>query len=190
MFERALAVGGEPSPVALSNLATMYFEAGRYAEAVTTFQRSLSVNDDDHRVWGYLGWSYAAGVDPERAAEPFERAAELGEEALVDDPEDAHLLAMVAGYHGMLGDRGRGFDLVERAIALDPQDPDVMATIGETLEDLGDRERALTWIARALRNGARRDRLETHPSLRALVADDRYKQLVSEADPAAVGDAS
>jgi tetratricopeptide (TPR) repeat protein len=190
MFERALAVGGEPSPVALSNLGTMYFEAGRYAEAVTAFQRSVAMKDDDHRVWGFLGWSYAAGVDPERATEPFERAAELGEEALQRNPNDSNLLAVLAGYHGMLDNRDRGFELVERAIALDPQDPEVMATVGETLEDLGDREQALEWIGRALRHGARQDRIERHPSLRALVADDRYKELVSAPGPMVGGGAS
>lgn len=180
MLERAISLSDTGDSVALSNLGTLYFESARYAEAVATFQRAVLVDDADYRIWGYLGWSYAAGVDPTRAAAPFERAVELAEEELINTPDDPDLLAVLAGYHGMLGNQERGVELIERAIVLAPQDPDEMATIGETLEDLGDRDRALEWIGRALRQGGRRSRIESHPSLRDLVADERYQQLVDD----------
>ena len=105
---------------------------------------------------------------------------ELAEEELIKTPDDPDLLAVLAGYHGMLGNQERGVELVERAIILAPPDPDEMATIGETLEDLGDRDRALEWIGRALRQGGRRSRIESHPSLRDLVADERYQRMVDD----------
>ncbi len=180
MFERAIELDGEADDVALSNLGTMYFENARYAEAAETFQKALQLDDGDYRIWGYLAWSYASGVDPARAAEPFRRAVALAEEVLVKNPGDAEVLARAAGYYGMLGDRARGIELVEHAIELDPQDPRVVATVGETLEDLNDRDRALEWIERALSGGIPHTRFESHPSLRDLVADDRYKQMVMD----------
>jgi tetratricopeptide (TPR) repeat protein len=179
MFERAIGLSDRSDGVAFSNLGTLYFESGRYAEAVATFQKALAIDDDDYRIWGYLGWSYAAGVDPSRAIEPFERATELAEQALADDPDNPDMMADLAGYLGKLGHDQQGLELIEQAISFDPQDPDVMASIGETLEDLGDRDRALEWIGRALAGGARRSKIESHPSLRDFVADPRYQELVT-----------
>ncbi len=180
MFQRAIELSDTGNYVALSNLGTLYFEAGRYAEAVAIFHQALGVNDEDFRIWGYLAWSYAAGADPARATEPFERAVELAEKELVRGPDNPDLLAKLAGYHAMLGHHDRGFELIERAIAVAPTDPGVMASIGESLEDLGDRDRALDWIAGALRQGRRRGQIENHPSLRELVADDRYQEMVRD----------
>ncbi len=180
MFQRAIELSGTGNYVALSNLGTLYFEGGRYAEAVATFQQALSVNDADFRIWGYLAWSYAAGAEPARATEPFERAVELAEDELRRTPATPDLLAKLAGYHAMIGNRERGLELIERAIALAPTDPGVMASIGETLEDLDDRDRALEWIRGALRQGRRRGQIENHPSLRELVADGRYQQMVRD----------
>ncbi|MCU0304049.1 MAG: protein kinase [Thermoanaerobaculales bacterium] len=180
MFRRAIEVSDTGNYVALSNLGTLYFESGRYAEAVSVFLQALGLNDSDYRIWGYLGWSYAAGVDPGRADEPFQRAAGLAEEALTRDADNPDLLAKLAGYYAMLGQRDRGLELIERAIALAPTDPGVMASIGESLEDLGDRDRALEWIAGAVRQGRRRVQIENHPSLRELVADERYQQMVGD----------
>jgi tetratricopeptide (TPR) repeat protein len=80
----------------------------------------------------------------------------------------------------MSGERERALELVERAVRLDPREPTVIATVGETLEDLGDRERALEWIGRALLLGVPRSHFETHPSLRGLVADERYQRLATD----------
>ncbi|HSL16419.1 MAG TPA: protein kinase [Methylomirabilota bacterium] len=182
MFQRAIEVSSAGNYVALSNLGTLYFESGRYAEAVAAFQRALDLDDGDYRIWGYLGWSLAAGVDPDRATEPFRRAAELAENLLARTPDDPDLLAKLAGYYAMLDRRDRGLELIERAIVVGSTDPGVMASIGESLEDLGDRDRALEWIAGALSDGRRRGQIENHPSLRELVADDRYQKLVRELD--------
>ena len=95
-------------------------------------------------------------------------------------PEDPALLARLAGYHEMLGNRDRGLELIERAVRLAPQDPSVIAAVGESLEDLGDRDRALEWIGRALHQGIPPSRFESHPSLRDLVADDRYQRMVMD----------
>jgi tetratricopeptide (TPR) repeat protein len=183
MMRRAIDVSGGTDYVALTNLATLYFEDALYAEAAVTFRQALEIEDDKYELWGGLAWSIASGVDPEQAAEPFARAAELAELELVKTPEDGALLTNLAGYYGMLGDLDRGLELNERAVALQPEDPKVMAAIGETFEDLGDRDRALEWIGRALGGGAAPARFETHPSLRDLVADPRYQRLVEETEP-------
>jgi serine/threonine protein kinase/tetratricopeptide (TPR) repeat protein len=185
MLERAVEVSGGSDYVALANLGIMYFEDARFAEAASTFRRALALDDSDYELWGGLAWSYASGVDAAKAEAPFRRAAELAAAELARTPDDPTLAAQLAGYYGMLGERDRGLELIETAIRLQPQDPIAIATIGETLEDLGDRERALEWIGRALRRGVPRSRFESHPSLRGLVADERYQRLVTDPSPPA-----
>lgn len=180
MLEQAVELTAGKDYAALSNLGTLYFEDARYAEAADAFEKALAINDEDYRLWGHLAWSYASSFDAARAVQPFRRAAELGEKQLEKTPDDPNLLACLAGFHGMTGDRDRALELIERAVRLDPQDPTVIARVGETLEDLGDREHALQWIGRALELGVPRTQFETHPSLRGLVADERYQRLIMD----------
>ena len=59
-------------------------------------------------------------------------------------------------------------------------DPIILATIAEAYEDLGQREHALEWAGRAFRQGIESSRFEERPSLRGLVADERYRLLLNE----------
>jgi len=183
VLERAVDVSDDVDSAVYTNLGTLYFEDARYAEAAETFEKALAIDDDDYLVWGNLAWSYASGVDAAKAAEPFQRAAALAEEAILTRPDDPTLLARLAGYQGMLGNRERGFELIQEAIQLEPDELVAISVIGETLEDLGDRDRALEWIGRALAEGVPRTRFESHPSLRDLVADERYQRLVMDPGP-------
>lgn len=185
MLERAVDLSGGSDYAALANLGTLYFEDARYAESASILERALELDDGDYQVWGGLAWSYASGVDAAKAEGPFRKAAELAAAELARTPGDAVLAASLAGYCGMLGETERGLELIETAVRLQPQDPIAIATIGETLEDLGDRERALEWIGRALRRGVPRSRFESRPSLRGLVADERYQRLVTNPGPLA-----
>jgi hypothetical protein len=58
--------------------------------------------------------------------------------------------------------------------------PAAAPILGETYEDLGDREHALRWVEVALRGAVPPSRFENRPSLRTLVHDERYRQLVRE----------
>jgi hypothetical protein len=80
----------------------------------------------------------------------------------------------------MLDLRERGYELVEQAVAEQPQNPQLIAQIAENFEDLGDRERALEWIDRSFEAGISPERFEGRPTLRELLADERYQLLVQE----------
>jgi hypothetical protein len=56
-----------------------------------------------------------------------------------------------------------------------------MAAIAEAYEDLDDRVSALEWVKNAVRAGAPRSEFEDNPTLRDLVADERYQTLVTDA---------
>jgi serine/threonine-protein kinase len=180
MFERSFELKPEGNWVAVANLGTIYFDQARFDQAAEMYTRAVQLNDRDYRAWGNLGHCYAVSAQPERAEAPLRRAIELGLVRIESDPDNAATLADVAGYHSVLGQRSRGLALLERAVATEPTDPEVAARIGETYEDLGDRENALRWVEVALRGDVPPSRFENRPSLRTLVNDERYRQLVKD----------
>ena len=175
-WERSAEI--QPNYIALSNLGALHFQASRFADAAKSFEEALGQKDDDYTVWGNLAYAYRYGAAEEQAEPCFRRAAELAEEALQQTPNDSYLLTRLAGYLAMLSQRQRGLELLALAVRQNPTDPQLFADIGEDYEDLGMRDLALQWIARALEGGVPRSRFEARPTLRDLVADDRYQDAV------------
>jgi serine/threonine-protein kinase len=178
MFERSIAI--EPSRSALSNLGTLYFDEKRFADAVTMFERALEEDNSRYITWGNLAYAYKFGPAPEKAEASFRKAVELAEIARKTEPRDWWVLTDLAGYYAMLDDREKGLKLIDQVVAEEQQEPQLIAHIAETLEDLDDRERALVWVARAFDAGITPSRFENRPTLRELVADERYQHLVQE----------
>jgi len=175
-FERSIEI--KPTGVALSNLGTLYFNDKRYADAAEAFERALEQDEARYILWGNLAHAYRFGLEPAKAEECYRHAVDLGEQYLADRPADPWIYTDLASYHAMLGNRDRGLELLEVEVSRDPSDPQIIAKIAEDFEDLGERDRALTWVARALDAGASPMSFEDNPSMRQLVADQQFNQLV------------
>ena len=178
MFERSLAI--EPNRSALSNLGMLYFDAKRFADAAVMFERALEEDDSEYYTWGNLAYAYKFGPAPEKAESSFRKAVELAEAVRATEPRDWWVLTDLAGYYAMLDDRETGLMLIEQVVAAPQQEPQLIAHIAETLEDLDDRGRALDWVSKAFDAGIEPSRFEDRPTLRELVADERYQHLVQE----------
>jgi serine/threonine-protein kinase len=178
MFEQSIAI--EPSRSALSNLGAIYFDERRFADAADMFERALEEDDGRYLTWGNLGYAYKFGPAPEDAEACFRKAVELGEQALEKDPESLWTRAYVAAYHAMLGQKEKGLLYLEEVVAASPEESRLIAHIAETFEDLGERKNALLWVARSFDAGVLPSRFDDRPTLRELVADDRYQELVQE----------
>lgn len=177
MFERSISM--RPTYSCYSNLATLYFQLGRYADAARTYTRALEIDDSDYRVWGNLGASYLwVPGERETAREVYAIAAERAEEERRLTPGDATLLSLLAGYYGALGDSSRALPLLTEALALAQEDVDVMFQAGHTYERIGDRKRALLWIGEAVRHGYSVAQVRATPGLRGLCSDERFHDLV------------
>ena len=177
-FERSLAI--EPSRSALSNLGTLYFDDARYADAAATFERALKLDDSRYLTWGNLAYAYKFGPTPGKAESCFRKAVELAEKQRQALPKDPWLLTYLAGYYAMLDQRATGLELVAQVVAENPNEKELTAKIAETFEDLGERNRALEWVARSFAAGASPSSYEGRPTLRGLVADERYRRLAEE----------
>ena len=170
-----------------SDLAYLHNQLGTIAasltkndEAVEHFERALEIGELDTTTWSFYATALHFGGQPQRAAPAFRKAVELGEAALVKDPDNPEILAGVAGSLGMLGETERGLELAEKAARQTITDPEIMAAVAESFEDLGSRDRALEWIGRALKDGLPPVWVERRPSLQEMRADPRYQAAVMD----------
>jgi serine/threonine protein kinase/tetratricopeptide (TPR) repeat protein len=176
LFEKSIEI--EPTRYALSNLASIHFNAYRYAEAAEMFEAAIDIDDESYVSWGNLAYAYQFGGEPEKAPDTFRHALELAEEAHRAEPDNHQHTILLAGYHAMLGQQQEGLEILEEVIQADPTYPLYFSLIAETFEDLGERERSLEWVERAFAAGEPQSRFEGRPTLRKLVADERYQALV------------
>ena len=177
-FEQSIALEPVTNYAALSNLGTLYYFEARFADAIRMYMRALEQDDRDYLVWGNLGFALTFSADLEKADESFRRAIEMVSPLLAEEPEDPWLLSDLASFYAMIGERSEALALQESAIAHLPADPEILVTIIETFEIVGNRERALEWTEKALAKGMAADELDRDPTLRGLVADERYRNLV------------
>jgi tetratricopeptide (TPR) repeat protein len=142
------------------------------------YLRALEQDDGEYVVWGNLGFAQTYAGDLEGARESLDRAIEMALDVFVEAPGDAACQSDLASYHAMIGERAKALELQGSVIAQDPADPEILITVIETFEILGDRERALEWTERAFAQGMDANELDKDPTLRGLVADERYRSLV------------
>jgi len=177
-LERSSEIEPIANYFAFSNLGTLYYFEARFADATAMYMRALERDDSDYVVWGNLGFAQTYSSDLDEAKESFRRAIEVASAMLVEEPEDPELMSDLASFNAMIGEREEALSFQESAISLSPADPEILVTIIETFEIVGNREQALEWTERALARGMPADELDRDPTLRGLVADERYRNLV------------
>ncbi len=174
MFERAATLS--PQAPTWSNVATLHFRAGRFAEAARGYERAVALDPNDYLLWGNLGAARHWAPGSEAAArDAFAKASELAEKVRAVDPTDATVLADIASYRAMLGDRG-GASALQRGLETRAwEDAELAFRVGLTWEDLGERDRALRLINRAIELGFAEEEVRTAPALARLREDPRFK---------------
>jgi tetratricopeptide (TPR) repeat protein len=177
IWERSLAV--DTTLYACSNLGTVYFMESRYVDAARMYRKALAFSGDNYLTMGALAESYFWIPGGEEEAKGyFEQAIALAEEQMKDDPDDAVLLASLAGYYGRLGKDTEARRLTDRALQLNTSDPSLLVTMADTYEQIGERELALDLIRRAFHAGVPPANAERFPGLSNLRADPRYRQIL------------
>lgn len=177
MFEKAFSI--KPSYGAASNLGTLYYLQGRYAEAAVKYKKAIEINDKQYEVWGNLGTAYYwTPGERLKADSAFYHAIKLGEEERKINPNDAELLTMLAGYYSMIDNKDKAIEYVKKSLKLAPDQTEAMFRAGTTYEQLGYREKAIDWIIKSIKSGYPRSDVESQPELQKLIADQRYKNEV------------
>lgn len=167
-----------PGPILYSNLGTFYYylEAD-YEKAAEMYEKSLSINDQYHQIWGHLASALLwAEEDSSRVAGYYEKALEMAMEELKINPRDADLLVSIAGYQASLGDHHNSLNYLGRAIEIAPENTVIKGNAGIVYEQLGERNQALSLIIEALKQGYSLAEIENDPHLRDFRNDPRFIQ--------------
>jgi Flp pilus assembly protein TadD len=185
-FERSLAL--EPSRSAYSNLGTVYYYLGRYADAARMCTRGTELAAQDHRVWGNLAdalWQIEGSRSAAR--DDYRHAIALAQRSLQVNPKDAVSWMQLAYYSVRAGDSGHVSDYVSRALALAGTDQYVHYYGALVALESGDANGAIAALGRAVELGYPVQLIRAAPDFSSLRSDARFRKLaeVSEKAPQA-----
>jgi serine/threonine-protein kinase len=171
----------KPNYQAASNLGTLYYYEGDYAKSASNVEQALAINGTDYRVWGNLGSARHLMQNFDGASRAFKEAIRMGELKLQVNPNDAVLLAQLAGYYGPVGQTEKAEMLIRNALRLAPNNGEVLYRAAALYEsDLHQREKALSFIEKTIRVGFSRKEIDRSPLFRELRNDPRFKLLIQQ----------
>lgn len=166
-FQRSLKI--QPSYGALSNLGTLRYDEGRYADAAMLFRQAAALNPDDFYMFGNIGDALALLPGSTRQShEAYRRAASMAERFVELKDDDAQALAWLGWYRANLGDAGAAREWLARAEALPTEQAEVALVAAQTYAFLKDEEAAKARLARARALQIPEQRIRSSPWLRRL----------------------
>lgn len=166
-FQRSLNI--KPNQDALSNLGSLRYEAGRYADAARLYESATKLDPNDYRMWGNLADAVAAQQGATaQTRQYYQRAADLAVPYLQIKADDAQALAQLAWYRANLGERQQALDLLARAESKATEQGEVAFVGAQTMAVLGDDRGARERMSRARNQDVPDERLRSSPALRRL----------------------
>src|SRR6185295_8291928 len=187
-LQRAIEIA--PEATLYTNLGTILFFQGRYAEAHAAFEHAITAagrektGTNNPMLWANLGDSDRFLPGREKDARlAFRRAAQLESVKAQSNPGDTNSRSRLAVYLAKAGDAAPARR--ELAAVLARYNLAASARLRVILADevLGDRQTALTVLAAALGAGLPLAEVEREPELSGLRADPGYHRLVAAIAP-------
>jgi len=174
--QRSIAL--RPSSEAYANLGYTYFLMHRFGDAVTALE-ALKPPEREWQNWGNLAdvlyWI------PERRAEAahaYQSAISLALARLEVNPHEADILAYLADYYAMTGDKQLAFSYLERALSAAPSDTEVLFRAGLVNYRFNRPDQALAFLKKAAENGYSRTVIRDTPDFQPLQQDGRFQEII------------
>ena len=170
MFERSLAI--KPDWPAYSNLGTIYFSQGKYAEATAAQEKAAQIAPRGIQIRGNLARSYAYTPNcsgKSRAA--YQEAVRLALAYLKDNPRSTMARSCLAGFYASLGDPKRALAEIALAKKEAPKDFFVLRKCVLVYELAGRREQALDALRELIGSGGALEDLDTDPAVAGLLKE-------------------
>ncbi len=176
-FKRSIDL--RPSSDAQNNLGYTYTLQHRYGEAATAFEEALKLNDSHWEIWGNLGDAlYWSGDRRGEAAEKYKKAISIATSRLRINPKDAEMLAYLANYSAMVGDREAAQSYLKRALEVAPSDAEVWFRAAVVYNHFGQTDTTLGYLKRAADAGYSRAIIQDSPDFEALHQTPQFRALV------------
>lgn len=175
-FKKSLEL--RPNHRASSNLGTLYFHEGRFQESIQKFEQAIELSDVDYHIWGNLGLAYfGTGQNDEKVHSTLRKAIELAERMREIMPGNNLILADLANYYAIIGNREQVDNLLGQLVSSKIQDPGIMIIIAETYEMLNERSAAISWLEKALEHGYNWDIIENNLALQHVLEEPRVQEI-------------
>jgi serine/threonine-protein kinase len=182
MWRRTLEI--RPDAVAYSNLATVTFFTGHYAESVEPFEKAAELEPQNYLYWGNLADAYRwTPGKQDRAKATYARAIGLAKQALEVNPRDTDALGSLAVYEAKSGDLEKARMLIGQALAIAPKDVNVLSEAVEVYTLAAEQQKALDCLKYAVQAGYSRIELEANPELAGLRSNPRYREMMAKTVP-------
>ncbi|HEY1965221.1 MAG TPA: tetratricopeptide repeat protein, partial [Acidobacteriaceae bacterium] len=160
------------------NLGAALLKLRRYDQSADAFRRSAQIAPQDYSGWSGLGDAEYYGGRRPQAMNDYRKGIELATAQLKTSPNDAGVLADVAGMDSMIGDAPKAIDLMNRALTINHTDPNLMFGAAELYNQLQQTGPALEWLGKALQAGYPRSVVASAAALDNLHSNPRYQQLM------------
>jgi eukaryotic-like serine/threonine-protein kinase len=152
MYRRSIEL--EPVYPALNNLAALYYAQRNFRASAETYDKALALSGKDFVIWGSRGQALLHSGAPRAEVEnSLRRAIALGEQQLQVHPGDVETLALLALYHGLLGEKEAALARVNQAMTKSSVTGAAAEFCAMAYELTGDRANALRWAQKALDTG-------------------------------------
>jgi serine/threonine-protein kinase len=177
-FERSLAL--RPNRTAYNNIAVAQFHLHRFQDSIRNYKEALKLDDTDYQTWGNLGDSYYYGGDATSAADAYRKAISMAEQQLRINPKDPGILADLASYYSMQGDRKQAIDYLDRSLALGHDEKELLVNAAVVYNQLRETGPALEWLRKALAAGYSRSVVASAATFDNLHANPQYRALMEQ----------
>jgi len=177
-LQRSLEI--KPDALNYSNLGTLRFSQGRYADSVPAFERAVNLMATNYVYWGNLGDAYRWAPGQRAKAGPaYQNAIRLVREEIAVNPQDLEVQSNLALYLSKSGDKQGALGQVAQIDRAPKKTASVLLDSAVVHELCGEREIALSTLSAALKAGSTLKEIKTEPELIALRTDARYQFLLA-----------
>jgi tetratricopeptide (TPR) repeat protein/tRNA A-37 threonylcarbamoyl transferase component Bud32 len=193
-LKRSIAL--RPNRAAFDHLGTAYFNTGRLADAVATYNQSFQSGFADYASWVNLGDAFYWLRGPrDQARQAYDQAVRLGrEESARREPQggspDVMIPARLATLFPKIGQPDSARAYLARALRAGDTSADVQWCAALTWWQLDDRKRALTCLERAVRGGYPVAWLRDSPVFEEWRPEGAFRALLAGASAHAPGPAA
>jgi len=150
-YQRALSIA--PNAFAYSNIGSIHYSKGRYAEAVAAYEQSAKIAPREPVTHRNLADSLVKAGDSTRARASYRQAIALADDQLRLNPTRARLVTLQAVCHAKLQERAAARKAVDAALAIAPPDSGVLFQAAVALALIGEADRSVALIKQAVAAG-------------------------------------
>lgn len=177
----------QPTATAYTNLGTLRFYQGRFAEAADAMDQAIRLDANKYLLWGNLADAYRWTPDKaNKAPAAYDRAIELVKDRLKAAPGDPDLRSSLAMYLAKLKRTEESLAEIEAVLASAPKKADVLFKAANIFELAGQRDRAMKMLEEAVDRGYTWKQIVNDPELLSLRRDPRFHLLAGRQSPPSV----